>query len=455
MKNSVITLMLLSIAFVGSVRTSAQTTIRLDIQQSFGPEAYLYRHDADGLNPIDTVNVGMDGFYRFALPANARQGQYQIQIGRASTIDLLVHNEPIIDMRTTIFAVEDSLKILQSDENKAFRKYTKIRNEYQRKHKLIEQLIKLYPAEDAFNQQLTDEQTRIQNEFRAQAQQIANAHHNLLAASYISIDPETHPWQPQPESADVYWQNIDLTQRVLLNTPMWEASLWHFVGQLQRKDDLDKEQQDDLYATAFKALLRRPMDDSVKASIVQSLCNGFSNSDYYNAIEMLLSKGGRHADATSNDPEVRQRLKQERPLAIGAKAHDFKYVTVPNERILRLSNSPGRYRLLLFWSIWCPHCVELLPELRQLYSEYHSKGLEIIGISVNVDDPEVANFVQSNELPWLNTVFTSKNEEELAKNYNVDGTPKMLLIDDKMRIVSKPITISQLRLKLERLLGVK
>lgn len=429
---------------------SAQTTITLDIQQSFGPQAWLYRYVGDSFKLIDSCSVGYNGLYRFVLPADAPHGQYQLQIGRANTIDLLIHNEPLIAMRTTIFAVHDSLKIVQSDENKVFVKFNRLRDNYKHKHKLLTQLQKLYPTQSPFGQQLAEEQTNAQTEFCEQAQRLANAHSNLLAASFIAIDPETHPIQPQPESADSYWANIDLQHPSLLHTPQWEASLWHFVGQLLRHDQLDKEQQDDLYSTAFAALLNRPMADTVRAAIVHSLCNGFSESDYYKAIETLLAHGGRHAERFAQDPELRLRLKQERQLTIGAKAHDFRYLTT-EDRLLRLSNSPGRYRLLLFWSIWCPHCVELLPDLRQLYNQYQSKGLEIIGISVNVDDPEVTNFVQSNQLPWLNTVFTSKNEDELAKHYNVDGTPKMLLIDDKMRIVSKPVNIQQLRLKLEKI----
>jgi thiol-disulfide isomerase/thioredoxin len=56
---------------------------------------------------------------------------------------------------------------------------------------------------------------------------------------------------------------------------------------------------------------------------------------------------------------------------------------------VRLADHRGHGVWLNFWASWCPPCQAETPVLRQLDAEYRSRGLDLIGISVqesNVDD---------------------------------------------------------------------
>lgn len=50
-----------------------------------------------------------------------------------------------------------------------------------------------------------------------------------------------------------------------------------------------------------------------------------------------------------------------------------------------LSDYKGKYILLDFWASWCVPCRQLNPHLKQLFNNYHKKGLVIISISSDQD----------------------------------------------------------------------
>ena len=48
---------------------------------------------------------------------------------------------------------------------------------------------------------------------------------------------------------------------------------------------------------------------------------------------------------------------------------------------LKLEDFKGKYLLIDFWASWCVPCRKGNPHLLSLYEKYHSKGLEILGVS--------------------------------------------------------------------------
>ncbi|MHB8536063.1 MAG: TlpA disulfide reductase family protein [Sulfuricaulis sp.] len=70
-------------------------------------------------------------------------------------------------------------------------------------------------------------------------------------------------------------------------------------------------------------------------------------------------------------------------------------------RKISLQSLRGRPVLVSFWATTCAPCVEELPDLIQLYREWHGLGFELIAVAMPYDPPSlVQKFVQDRGLPY-------------------------------------------------------
>src|ERR1700733_9901449 len=53
---------------------------------------------------------------------------------------------------------------------------------------------------------------------------------------------------------------------------------------------------------------------------------------------------------------------------------------------VKLSNYKGKVILLDFWATWCPPCRKEIPGFIELYNTYKSRGLVVIGVSMDDTD---------------------------------------------------------------------
>ncbi len=56
---------------------------------------------------------------------------------------------------------------------------------------------------------------------------------------------------------------------------------------------------------------------------------------------------------------------------------------------VRLSELRGRPVILDFWATWCGPCKSSMPHLSAMQSRYRDRGLVVLGVSMDDDDPRV------------------------------------------------------------------
>lgn len=127
----------------------------------------------------------------------------------------------------------------------------------------------------------------------------------------------------------------------------------------------------------------------------------------------------------------------------GTVAPDFKLKS-PDGKTYSLSAFRGKTVVLDFWASWCPDCRKDAPELVRLYSEYHPKGVEFIGVSMDTDVQAWKNAIQKYGIEYLQVSELKKfKETDISKSYGINWIPSLVVIDKDGKVLLSTVVSSK------------
>lgn len=88
-----------------------------------------------------------------------------------------------------------------------------------------------------------------------------------------------------------------------------------------------------------------------------------------------------------------------------------------------------------------------------LYKEFHTKGLNIIGVSLDKEATAWKEAIAKDQLTWTQVSNLKWWQDPIALNYNVDSIPATFLLDAKGNIVAKNLYGAELKVKVAELLA--
>jgi thiol-disulfide isomerase/thioredoxin len=112
-----------------------------------------------------------------------------------------------------------------------------------------------------------------------------------------------------------------------------------------------------------------------------------------------------------------------KPLPIKFEAVDGRQVDI--------SRMNGKVVLVDFWATWCGPCVAELPNVKKAYLDLHSKGFEIVGISLDRDKQRLTKFLADNEMAWPQYFDGLQWQNKISSQYGINSIPSMWLVDKK------------------------
>lgn len=118
---------------------------------------------------------------------------------------------------------------------------------------------------------------------------------------------------------------------------------------------------------------------------------------------------------------------------VGKVLPDFSSAVDLDGKPISLTNYRGKVLLLDFWATW--H-TDRIPTLKDIYKKYHNRGFDIIGISLDVDETVLREFIEENPLPWRQIFDGERYEGPLVQQYGVRSIPRMFLLDREGKVIS-------------------
>lgn len=113
-----------------------------------------------------------------------------------------------------------------------------------------------------------------------------------------------------------------------------------------------------------------------------------------------------------------------RPPRIGTAAPDF--IVQDADRKIELRDYRGKIVVLNFWATWCPPCVEEMPSLVQLQQRFKTKGVTVLGVSVDADGDAYHRFLTDHKIDFL----TVRDADQKSNNlYGTFKFPETYIID--------------------------
>lgn len=97
----------------------------------------------------------------------------------------------------------------------------------------------------------------------------------------------------------------------------------------------------------------------------------------------------------------------------------------------------NKYVILEFWASWCSPCRAEIPNLKEAYNKFKSKGLEIYSVSLDDKAEKWLEASQEENAPWLNLYAPEAFKSKAAIDYGVNAIPSSFLISKEGKIVAK------------------
>ena len=130
----------------------------------------------------------------------------------------------------------------------------------------------------------------------------------------------------------------------------------------------------------------------------------------------------------------------EATLTIGSQAPDIDIETWVSDRDGKFAHVPklksDKIYVIAFWATWCGPCVGDQPHLQEAWERFGGDNFRIVSVSFDVSWADVERFRKERyAMPWDHTYLTGKDSDEAWQMFDIDGIPRVVLVDPEGRIV--------------------
>ncbi len=429
-----------------SINAKAQQSIELELQNA--PKGYMYLQKISGDNHIKIDSAKCINNH-LVFTGKFEPGMYYINQG-LNAFSFLV-NEKRIRFLSDFAAMPNHLKVVESRENKIWFKYLKKRDEMFQKIKMLKPITVWYDKGTEFHKQAVREYNNVQalfHDFIRTIPEESMAFDYAMADVKPKLKAELSFKDQKDELKPDWFAKVNWQQTALINSDILTNKLKDFLG-LYNQRGLNRKQLEEEFKVAVEQILPFAVaNEKVGKFVVEFLLKEFERfglDEVIVHVADIYASLGTNCEMEGSESELQVRLKKYEQMSIGKIAPNLLLPNLKGE-LFNLKDNLGEKNLVVFWSSWCPHCLQLMPQFKKWYVEAEKQGWQLITVSLDKERQALEKVLDQLKPNFPVLCDFKKWESQAAKDFNIHSTPCLIVLDEKGKIVSKPNVLGDLQL---------
>ena len=422
------------LAFNFSSVIKAQTIKgKLNIQRQTNKQVDLYRTEGKYKYKIDSTKVLTDGSFTFKYKKHLK-GFYKLTLGNENNIvDVILNpSEPVVSLAFSQIRLEKGIEVIQSNENKAYWEFKKEDSSVQSKIKNLKKQRGQFKsqANEAKVNEMTNEIIKLEKELFNFVQTVINKYPTtFFSKTKIASLSKT------PKDKATYFDDLDFSNESFIRSDVYATRFQDYIIKHSGHTEVG-------YYNAVDDIMKKSkVNEKVFEFALYNLLDGFYGSGLEDVATYIMEEyfyGEACGEIEINDL-LRSKADLIKNLQIGNTPPDFTIKSNYGADVnLKNTCANNNYTIIMFWATHCPHCMRDLPGFVPVYNEYKSKGLEVIGVALDVNKTKWKNTIEEKGFNWKNVSQFGNYKSPVCIDYKINKTPTWFILDSTMKIIAKP-----------------
>ena len=367
------------------------------------------------------------------------KGAATLQVKETTNLIVLLNNENV-EISWSNFKDFSALQFTNSTENEAFQQAYTINMDAQKKLAGLTYLLPFYKndlAKKELTAQLEQEITSENSRFEAYINKLP---HTSYAKAYLTYRAVLQKLQKENKTqveagdAEAAFLALNFSDENLFYSGLAKEL---FDAYLKQTFTLQEEALIVSKLNAFSDMLKKSSQVNTKAlnQYSEYLMKEYEKFGLIACAEHLALSLLDDNKCIINDKTL-PILEQYKKMAIGNKAAEMVFST--GLKYKKLSEVPGKYKVVVFGASWCEACTKEIPQFKD-YAELFKTtyDAEIVFVSLDTDKEKYDAYIK--DLPFINTCDYKGWGSLNVKNYYVFASPSIFVLDTENKIVAKPL----------------
>jgi len=422
------------LAFNFSSVSEAQTIKgKLNIKRQTNKQVDLYRTEGKYKYKVDSTKVLTDGSFTFKYKKHLK-GFYKLTLGNENNIvDVILNSsEPVVSLAFSQIRLEKGIEVIQSNENKAYWEFKKEDSTVQSKIKNLKKQRGQFKsqANEAKVNEMTNEIIKLEKELFNFVQTVINKYPTtFFSKTKIASLSKT------PKDKATYFDDLDFSNESFIRSDVYATRFQDYIIKHSGHTEVG-------YYNAVDDIMKKSkVNEKVFEFALYNLLDGFYGSGLEDVATYIMEEyfyGEACGEIEINDL-LRSKADLIKNLQIGNIPPDFTIKSNYGADVnLKNTCANNKYTVIMFWATHCPHCMRDLPGFVPVYNEYKSKGLEVIGVALDVNQAKWKNTIEEKGFNWKNVSQFGNYKSPVCIDYKINKTPSWFILDSSMKIIAKP-----------------